>query len=426
MFSSGKWCLIRSQCVSEIFSMCLFYRYIVLLFDFEIGSINIGDFLLMDATYSLKAEKGRGIDFVLKRGPSLNSEQRAHLEALAIAPLRLYEVMRIVPGESMELRDAVEPSRSPGMVSECTATRMLRPGDMLGTRVVRLLARNEMSGAAYPLNRNTAGQIIARLSKMIGNDLDEHALASDDPDDDSGVEATENDVLACQIRQAWLNGMLFPRLPTMVDRSSGEPAMLIEDDYDVHDATALATALADCADVRGDARNGWSRLDDVRADIARPLSSINPGNTPNTVTLFHRTQADAELGRRWFEGVAAGLVTHRTRRVTDPGDTLRADGHISAPARRRSLADMNLSPEDLSALVARVLRDHYANWCDEPIPALDGKTPRQCMSSATGRDRVRFLLRGYEHGEERQARAQGRIAISFDFLWLGLGLARDE
>jgi hypothetical protein len=84
----------------------------------------------------------------------------------------------------------------------------------------------------------------------------------------------------------------------------------------------------------------------------------------------------------------------------------------------------NLPPEALAEAVEKVLHRSYANWSDEPIQALGGKTPRQAMATATGRERVRGLLRSYEAGEKDQAAQQGRREISYAFLWETLGLDR--
>ena len=44
----------------------------------------------------------------------------------------------------------------------------------------------------------------------------------------------------------------------------------------VMDEAALVAALHACPDVVGDAEAGWSRLDDPHAEVARPLTTINP------------------------------------------------------------------------------------------------------------------------------------------------------
>jgi len=85
---------------------------------------------------------------------------------------------------------------------------------------------------------------------------------------------------------------------------------------------------------------------------------------------------------------------------------------------------LDLPQEELQSLMEQVLRRHYANWCDEAIPALDGRTPRQAIRTAAGLERVKGLLRMYEDGEREQSRVQGRPPISYQFLWDALGLQR--
>lgn len=417
----------------------------------EMLQINIADYLLSEAVYVRGDEEGRGIDWVLEAGPTLRPEQREFLEALADAPLRLYEVVSVRHGEGLELRDALDPERSPPFVTEHTASTMLSVGSMLGARIVRLPTGAEIGGAVYPLNRGVAAAVIAHVQEELAGDLDaaaddefdavapplelppEVAAAiaaemerEDTPDelaDDAAIAAEiEDDVIAAEIRESWLEGLLFPQLPEFKDAVSGAPVLLIEDDYEVRDATALAVALKACPDVVGDAESGWSRLDDPGAEVARPLTTINPGDKPGRVTLFHPTQARAEAGREWFERVAGAAVVRGDRRTIDPMARL---GQPPVPSMRADSVPA-IPPAELHRIAELMIRRTYANWCDEPIPILGDQTPRQCLATPRGRESVRNLLRTYEFDEARRAEADSRQPASFDFLWQALGLARDE
>ena len=77
----------------------------------------------------------------------------------------------------------------------------------------------------------------------------------------------------------------------------------------------------------------------------------------------------------------------------------------------------------MAEVVEQAIHRMYANWADEPIPALDGKTPRQAIKTPAGSERVKGLLRGYEASERQQAQEQGRRVISYAFLWQALGIA---
>jgi hypothetical protein len=68
------------------------------------------------------------------------------------------------------------------------------------------------------------------------------------------------------------------------------------------------------------------------------------------------------------------------------------------------------------------IRQLYADWADQPLPALDGRTPRQAIQTPDGLEQVKFLLHTYEHGESQQAKAQQRPAVSYEFLWQELGI----
>lgn len=65
----------------------------------------------------------------------------------------------------------------------------------------------------------------------------------------------------------------------------------------------------------------------------------------------------------------------------------------------------------------------YANWPDEPVPILDGRSPREAIVTPGGLERVKGLLRTYQCDENRQAQLQQREPVSLQFLWDALGLA---
>jgi hypothetical protein len=66
------------------------------------------------------------------------------------------------------------------------------------------------------------------------------------------------------------------------------------------------------------------------------------------------------------------------------------------------------SPEE-ERLVAELQARHYAGWIDQPLPALNRKTPRECVRTAAGRHAVDLLLKDMENREHRSPGA------SFDF-----------
>lgn len=104
----------------------------------------------------------------------------------------------------------------------------------------------------------------------------------------------------------------------------------------------------------------------------------------------------------------------RAREHTDPRALLDHDEPTPPPA------------DDIPAEVkARLLRDfkakHYAGWIDEPLPALDGETPRNAARTKAGRTRVDVLLKEMEHHEARLPDAE---RFDFSQIRAALGLPR--
>jgi len=198
--------------------------------------------------------------------------------------------------------------------------------------------------------------------------------------------------------------------------------LLITDHYRVSDWEALQQALAAQPDVDGDRDAGWNRLEKGRDEQTRPIVSINPDKVADRISIFYKTQGYADRGRPWFEALARDAVQFVSRELSDPKGAL-AD--MSTTQRQKlDRPAPHLPPDVMAELIEKVIRQSYANWPDEPIPALGGKTPRQAIRTLAGLERVKGLLRGYEASETQQARREGRRAISYAFLWKALDIAR--
>jgi hypothetical protein len=274
----------------------------------------------------------------------------------------------------------------------------------------------ELSGAIYPFGKLHETQVLTQVRHVLAGaaELQLHA-------------DNLRDLAETEIARAWMAQWFEPApLPQIRDASTGDPMLLVTDHYRVRDAAAFAAALAAQPDVSGDAQQGWHR--DAQGDdgLQRSLAAINPGREAARVEVFYRTQRLADEGRAWFEALAGSAVQHLTREITDPAGSLvrtHEDGGVETPAAAASPAS-GLPPEVLAQALEQVIHRHYAHWCDETIPALGGLTPRQAISTSTGLERVKGLLREYEDGERRQCAAQGRPAVSYQFLWDALGISR--
>lgn len=258
----------------------------------------------------------------------------------------------------------------------------------------------------YSIPRHRSLDLIAELRHEL------EGLAPDSPD--------AKDILSVLIPAYWLEW--FTRafeIPEIVDHSTGEPILLITDHYRVQDWAALERALSGEAEVEGNRAEGWARLLEGADGLLRSRLTIDPGRRPDRVQVSYRTQRYADEGRPWFEGVAGRAVVFVSREIADPKGMLsrRPPGEVPEPS-----APATLSPEMISEVIEQRIRQLYADWADQPLPALDGRTPREAIQTPAGLEQVKFLLHTYEHGELQQAKDQHRSPISFDFLWHELGI----
>jgi hypothetical protein len=176
--------------------------------------------------------------------------------------------------------------------------------------------------------------------------------------------------------------------------------------------------LAAQADVEGDLQQDWNRMALGSDGVQRTLTAINPGRETDRIEVFHRTQRLADEGRAWLEAMAGTIVQHLTREITEPVGRLAATGIGDAARAPTATAGsaQGLSPEVMAQAIEQVLHRHYANWCDEAIPALGGLKPREAITTPAGLKRVKGLLREYEDGERLQSAARGRPVVSYQFL----------
>lgn len=370
-------------------------------------TVNLLELLLAEGAIQIKGHWRNVNGYVLgENGPAFSPDERRWIEQLGRQPLLLYTVIDVRRGAGLTLVDELDEQTEPLRVEERLGSESLRSGMLLGCRVMVDGNRRVLSGAIYPFSPLAVGGALAQVRAEIAAPRSAETLPS---------------AMGLAIARAWLRQLLLPPMPTMVDAVSGDPLLLVTDHYRVLDADVLARALAACSEVTGNSEEGWSREREFEDGLMRSLVAINRGRQSDRIEVFYRTQRLADDGRAWFEGVAGDAVRHLTREIVDPRGALRdAEPRPAAPT---PVGD-GLPPEVLAEAIEQVLLRSYANWADEPIPALGDKTPREAVGTPAGLRRVKGLLRSYEDGEEDMARMQRRRPISYQFLWDALGIAR--
>ncbi len=124
--------------------------------------INYSDWLVYD--WIVDTDNGKTlIDLYLEQGSKLRPEQRAILVRMRKSIVSLYEVVDVVPEESMKLRDLL--LRRTVEVREKIATRILVKGDVLALRLLPLDDGHIMSGSAYGFKKKHRGRVLDTVNE---------------------------------------------------------------------------------------------------------------------------------------------------------------------------------------------------------------------------------------------------------------------
>lgn len=369
--------------------------------------INAMEWLLAEGFMTLKGQEHRVAELLLDRGgPLFSVEQRQWIELLTAKPLRLYEIVDVIPGEGMTLRDVMLPERPPVLIREKSGSGQANPYDLIAARILPVENHFELSGAVYAFPRTRSWDLLEELR-------DE--LEGVEPDSPLAKEIT-----SVIIMDHWLQLFVSAfEIPQLIDHVTGESLLFVTDHYRVQDWDALDQALSGEADIEGSREDGWSRIFKGEDGLPRRSIGIDAGKRPDRIKVSYHTQKYADEGRPWFEAVAGGAVTYVSREISDPKGIL---ANMQPNDGKETSEPTPLPPEILTELIEKRIQQLYVNWADEPLPILSDRTPREAIQTPEGLEQVKFLLHTYEHGEAQQAKAQHRAPVSYEFLWQSLGI----
>lgn len=327
--------------------------------------------------------------FLEARGESLSARSRTWLEAQLRSRLSVHEVLRVEPGVGMELMDAFTGVRI--FVNERTATRMLVARDNILGRVVQLGGEALLDGL-YPraLAPEQADEVVAALGGGVQTGASPRDLLPAAPE------------LLSRWNEAVRREDVRRRSPMIFTNSDGEPLVVVEDHLTLRKGVR-AEVVTRLAGLEG----AYLDRDDAKG---AELTFTRPGNA---------------LHPDWTRTVIGSAKVEETRAILSSNSEPRADrlrGLVEArlgdlikwKKRKRSPLPRRLGGEtvsmDMQHLVDVVPEEALAraqvNWLDTPLPALEGRTPRQAGGDPAWRLKVHQLLRHLENHSARTGQEQ--------------------
>ena len=153
-----------------------------------------------------------------------------------------------------------------------------------------------------------------------------------------------------------------------------------------------------------------SRLATQHAHSIPVLGSVTLKENGMVLEAFSHERLEA--GKQRLATLLGGYVTFKLETAQTPKAVSERASH---KAEQEKTPTTGLSPEVERSVVESFLRDHYERWVDQPLPALDGKTPRQAVATVEGKARVEDLIKSIENSEARK-RLNQEPSVDLSFL----------
>lgn len=161
-------------------------------------------------------------------------------------------------------------------------------------------------------------------------------------------------------------------------------------------------------DIPSGTKRGTGLVLDKSMSGASVLGSLNLKG--KTLTLSVNSAARAARGEALVRDLLGDLVKSPLTSIQTVEQMIADDSLESGVAEEE-----NIPPALARQIAHEHLDHHYRDTLDQPIPALDDKTPRQAVRNTAGRKKVIDWLKTIEN---RSARQTGSPVADYDFSWM--------
>lgn len=385
-------------------------------------------------------------DYLMRRSWRESVHGRRYLQQLRDSVLSLYEVVEVSRGHHCDVRDLVR-GGEPVRVHEHRGTQYLVRWDRIAARVLKSEGRYIFSGGILPLAQESAQSLLRvlnesrkKLTKALARAPGKQAAPS--------PAALDRQLLkeACPaFTQIWLVHTLErlrAPLPEMVNRD-GEALVFTETRLPVDEKhrNAIIERLETAAGWERDPAGApvWTWLPEDQGTGKLPeqglsMQSFYDGQHPIGGTLELQAKAltftansleRTERGKDLLLTLLRDLAGPPLTKVQTPKQLMAEQETPRQTAGGKRAAD-TVDPEIAAEVMRDYLDQHYRRCLDQPIPALDNQTPRQCARSKKGREQVIEWLKYLENHELRRAAEAGTAPYDFGWMWEELKLAKSR
>jgi hypothetical protein len=348
------------------------------------------------------------LSFLLVANDELEPDEKQFIVEMSEQPYSFWSVQEVEPGKSLKLKDIF--THTERTVKELQASEVLGKGDIVYTRVLSLGSVAIMVGLApFPFPPGYHFDFLEAREILFGRRL----------------KITLHDLSACEplLRQLYCSQrhrLLNPVVPVL-QNTDGDPLEFVKLTYrlnyppqTVFEKLCSLNSLESGEDLLNDAE-----LDDSGVLRKVAFSWMAQGNKmhrswDNTilgnitieneqlvieVNSAKRSQKiQKEIARRLGDGTV--LQDSATESMEQKLAETRAGKDTEAQQRAAEEQEALMALPEVQAQMKEMAKQRWENWLDEPLPVLQGKTPKQAARSAAGRERLEALLIDFERSAE--------------------------
>jgi hypothetical protein len=323
----------------------------------------------------------------------LDKEEEAWVSAQRAGWLTIWEVLSTVPGSEVVVRDLLTGQKR--TVREQVASKTLRARDAVLARVVDHEGRSLFCGLyGRSLPPFAVDEVLSDARKKL------RKKTGDIP-----VERLRGGKLGLWLLLRWADALddldEGRSVPPMLTNTDGDAIALVIDrfafDRANRDAVEARLATIDGAvkppPAGRETEIAFFKPDEFHNDIETATVIGFAFIADSVLRVETNSESRAAALRQAIEDACGDLIRHRSREQKDPRQMLADRKGPAKPAPEPTAEEQEF--------VREYKQRYYQKWLDEPIPALNGKTPRQAARSRAGREQLDLLLREMENAEQR-------------------------
>ena len=382
-------------------------------------------------------------DYLKRRGWREAVSARRYLEALRDSHVSLYEIVDVDPGRSVTVRDLILGGESV-TVDEKLGSKSLARWDRLAARIVTVNGKEHFTGGMLRFRHEASQELLSMFDEMAEKMKEELIEVAEETGDDATIELES-------VRRLIVLGMpcapIFSQhwtVDTIMQLQAPLPELRNSDNEAIVFCEVRFPVAGDEAKVAAvlDGIEAFERVEDDEAHWVW----LAPGSP------FHRIDGDREeppaaetedtipmtsLGNTALQDGALVLTVNSEERAERGRDLLASrlgdllgTPLISHQDPEQAMADydgqpeddLGLPPEEAARIIHAYFDEHFRRTLDEPLPVLDGKTPRQAATTPEGRAQAIDWLKQLENTEHHRATQQGEKPYDTAWIWRELGL----